>query len=83
MFGTKRSEQMAPTQTAPQYRTRLEQIIDLEGRKQTWLAEQAGVSRAQMSNIVRGLVIEDEAIRLAIADALGRTVADVFGAVQS
>ncbi len=68
---------MAPTQSKPRYRTRLDEIMATEGRKQTWLARQVGCSRAQISLIVGGYHADD-ATRRAIAEALGRTVDDVF-----
>lgn len=77
------------TSTARAFRTRLEQIIETEGRKQRWLVDQVNaqlgdgtVNRSSISNIVGGLHADD-AIRAAIASALGREIDDVFGEVQS
>lgn len=64
------------TPTAPL--TRLQEILLEEGRRQKWLAERTGISEAQLSAYVRGLHVPDDR-REAIAEALGRTVADVFG----
>ena len=60
------------------YKSRLDQILDLEGRKQTWLAIKIGVSRQLISDFVNGKHMpEDRAA--AIAEALGREVDDVVG----
>lgn len=66
---------------SPAYRTRLEQILEVEGRKQTWLAEQVGVTRSAISQIVGGYHASD-ATREAIAEALGRKIEDVFGEIR-
>jgi len=70
---------MSTTTSHP--RTRLAEILELEGRKQTWLADQLGVRRATISAYVNGLHVPQDR-REAIAEALGRTVRDVFGPVQ-
>jgi hypothetical protein len=62
--------------------TPLKRILREDGRKQNWLAEQTGVSPAQLSRIVNGLQC-DEATRQAIADALGRSVSEVFAVVTA
>lgn len=62
--------------------TRLGQILEEEGRKQTWLAERAGVTSAAISLYVNGLHCPDDKREL-IAEALGRTVADVFPAPET
>jgi hypothetical protein len=67
---------MSPTTSLP--RTRLQEILDAEGRKQTWLAAQIGVTRAVISSYANGLHVPDDK-RPLIAKALGRTVKDVFG----
>lgn len=61
--------------TAP---TRLAEILLEEGRKQTWLAERTGIDPGTLSRYVNGLHVPKDR-RKAIAEALGRTVEDVFG----
>lgn len=58
--------------------TRLAEILALEGRKQSWLAEQAGVHPSDLNRIVNGRMNATEVERSRIAAALGRQVADVF-----
>lgn len=57
--------------------TPLKRILTEDGRRQNWLAEQAGISEARLSRIVNGLQC-DEGTRQSIADALGRKVCEVF-----
>jgi transcriptional regulator with XRE-family HTH domain len=57
--------------------TRLKEILDEEGRKQTWLAEKTGLSAGAINNYAHGLHCPDDKKQL-IADVLGRDVADVF-----
>lgn len=52
--------------------TALGRILEEEGRKQTWLAEQVGTSRQRIHLLVHGLHPSDDEAQ-AIADALGRT----------
>ena len=65
------------TVCAMQSITPLKRILLAEGRKQSWLADRAGMDRAQLSRIVNGLHC-DEATRERIAVALDRPVADLF-----
>ena len=58
--------------------TRLKQILEGEGRKQTWLAEQIGVERSLVNKYVNGLIPPDD-VKARIAATLGREVDDVFG----
>jgi transcriptional regulator with XRE-family HTH domain len=70
------------TMNAPiTYVTRLGEILDKEGRSQTWLARQIGVSRSTISQYVNGLHVPDDK-RGPIAEALEREIGDVFGEVQ-
>lgn len=71
--------QLAPER--PTYVTRLGQIMDLEGRKQSWLSERTGIDTGTLSRYVNGLHVPDDR-KTAIAEALGRTVDDCFGEVQ-
>jgi hypothetical protein len=64
-------------------KTRLGEVLQEEGRRQDWLVarlRERGVKadKGQVSRWVRGLHVPEEATRAAIADALGRRVADVF-----
>lgn len=62
---------------APEFKTRLQQVLQEEGRKQRWLAEQIGVDEAMVSRYASGLHVPDDKQRL-IARALRRRVRDVF-----
>jgi transcriptional regulator with XRE-family HTH domain len=52
-----------------------------EGRRTSWLAERAGVDQVTAWRWVRGHNAPRNATRQQVADALGRTVEDVFGPV--
>ena len=58
--------------------TPLKQILESEGRKLTWLADQVGVQKSDVWRWVHGLHRPVEATQQRIADALGRHVDDVF-----
>lgn len=58
-------------------RTRLQEVIQDEGRKQAWLAERAGIDPAHLSRIVNGLH-PSQATARAIADALGRETGELW-----
>lgn len=58
-------------------RTRLQEVLRAEGRKQTWLADRADLDPGHLSRIVNGLHPTDATARK-IADALGRDVADLW-----
>jgi len=60
-------------------RTPLQGILQAEGRKQSWLAEQVGIDQAHMSRIVNGLHPTD-ATALKLAKALNRPVDELFPA---
>lgn len=62
------------------YRSRLEQILVEEGRKQSWLVEKTGIDRTRLSFVVRGAHCEEDE-RARIAETLGRNVEDVFGPI--
>jgi hypothetical protein len=62
-------------QTTP--KTRLGEILETEGRKQSWLARKVGIDTGMLSRYVNGLHCPDDKKAL-IAEALGRDVADVF-----
>lgn len=52
--------------------TPLRRVLQDQGRRQNWLAEQVGCDPSDMSNYVRGLHVPEETRRVAIAAALGR-----------
>lgn len=58
-------------------RTKFAQVMEVEGRKYVWLAEQTGITRQTLSQYANGLHCPDDKQRL-ICDALGRKRADVF-----
>ncbi len=62
---------------SPAAKTRLGEILEAEGRKQSWLAEQIGIDTGTLSRYVNGLHVPQDR-REAIAEALGRDVANVF-----
>lgn len=66
---------MDASTTAPV--TRLGEILVNEGRTAAWLARQIGISRSTIYQHVKGLHVPDDRRKL-IAEALGRSVADVF-----
>lgn len=59
--------------------TPLKRVLDQEGRRQTWLAEQISaalgkhVDSRQVFSWVHGIHVPEHATRDAIADALGQT----------
>lgn len=57
--------------------TRLGEILDSEGRKQSWLSERTGIDTGTLSRYVNGLHVPEDRQR-AIAEALGRELEDVF-----
>jgi hypothetical protein len=58
--------------------TPLRQVLDAEGRRQSWLADLVGVDRADMNRAVnRGMHLGDDKHQ-AIADALNRRVEELF-----
>lgn len=63
--------------TTKTYRTRLGEILDTEGRKQSWLSRVTGIDDSTISRYVYGLHCPDDH-REAIATALRRSVDDVF-----
>lgn len=65
---------MAQTVTA---KTRLAEILDDEGRKQSWLVERTDISRTTISLYVKGLPCPQHHRDL-IAEALGREIDDIF-----
>lgn len=62
--------------------TPLKKLMDAEGRKQSWLAAEAGVDAATMSRIVNGFIPDDDK-RAAIATALGRTTDELWPESQA
>lgn len=60
--------------------TPLGRVLHEEGRKQSWLAERLGVDQVQVWRWVRGLHDPVDETKRAIADALGRTVGELFPA---
>lgn len=62
--------------------TELKRILLSEGRSQSWLSRTTGVDRSQINRYVHGIHDPDLRIKKAIAEALGRTVEDVFPASE-
>ena len=61
--------------------TRLGRILRDEGRRQQWLADRIGVDKVTMHHYVHGRHVPDDR-KVAIAEALGRSVDDVFPSEQ-
>lgn len=57
--------------------TRLAQVMELEGRKWVWLAEQTGIDRPTLSRYGKGLHVPNDR-RALIAQALERQIDDLF-----
>lgn len=57
--------------------TRLGEILEMEGRRQAWLAKKVGTDRSTIHRFVKGLHVPDD-MRAPIAEALGREIDDVF-----
>lgn len=55
----------------------LKEVMEAEGRKQTWLAQVIGVDRSQVSKYVNGLM-PPEPTRAAIAEALNRETGELW-----
>jgi transcriptional regulator with XRE-family HTH domain len=64
--------------------TRLAQILREEGRMQSWLADRLSeklgrrIDRAQLNRWVKGIHVPEQTTKAAIAEVLGREIADVF-----
>ena len=57
--------------------TPLKRVLTEEGRKQSWLADRAGIDPTTLSRIVNGLHADD-ATREKIAAALGREIGELW-----
>lgn len=62
--------------------TPLRRVLDQEGRRYSWLAAQIGVDTAQMTRYLNGMYVPEDR-RKAIADVLGRDVAELFPEVRA
>lgn len=58
--------------------TPLKRVLHEEGRRQDWLASQVGVRPEQVWRWVHGLHEPADDTKQAIAEALGRTVEELF-----
>jgi DNA-binding XRE family transcriptional regulator len=63
-------------------KNKLKIIIDGRGIKQTWLAQQAGVTKTTMGNIVNNRFNTSLEVAIRIARALNMTVEDIFDIVE-
>lgn len=61
-------------------RTPLQAVLREEGRRQSWLAERVGVHESEISRIVNRGLIPSDAVKQSIADALGKSVDELFPA---
>ena len=59
--------------------TRLGEVLEAEGRKQSWLSEQTGIDPATLNRMVRGYVADAEK-QERVAKALGRKRKDLWPA---
>jgi ribosome-binding protein aMBF1 (putative translation factor) len=60
--------------------TVLKRIMDAEGRRQSWLAAKVGQNQSEISKIVKRGLVPDLEVQVAIADALGRKVEELWPA---
>lgn len=58
--------------------TPLRQVLNEQGRKQNWLADQVGCHPSEISDYCRGVHVPAEATRLRIAEVLDRNVDDLW-----
>ena len=59
-------------------KNRLKEILDERGIKQTWLAEQVGVTRQTMSNLIKNRYTTSMEIAFKISKVLGVDLIDIF-----
>lgn len=64
--------------TPARQRTKLAEVLDAEGRRQTWLADLCGVSRRTVWTWVHGIHEPDHGNRAKIALALGKSTDDLW-----
>lgn len=58
--------------------TPLRQVLEVDGRRQTWLAERLGVDPRQVWGWVHGLHIPSLETRVRIAELVGREVHELW-----
>jgi lambda repressor-like predicted transcriptional regulator len=59
-------------------RTPFREVLEADGRRQDWLAARVGASPAEMSRWVNGLHEPIDPTKAAIAEALGRSVEELW-----
>jgi len=59
-------------------KNRLKEILDERGIKQTWLAEQVGITKQTMSNLIKNRFTTSMDIAFRIAKVLNMEITDIF-----
>ena len=59
-------------------KNRLKEILDERGIKQTWLAEQVGITKQTMSNLIKNRFTTSMDIAFRIAKVLNMEIIDIF-----
>ena len=59
-------------------KNRLKEILDERGIKQNWLAEQVGITKQTMSNLIKNRFTTSMDIAFKIAKVLNMEITDIF-----
>ena len=59
-------------------KNRLKEILDERGIKQNWLAEQVGITKQTMSNLIKNRYTTSMDIAFKIAKVLSMEITDIF-----
>jgi len=59
-------------------KNRLKEILDERGIKQTWLADQVGITKQTMSNLIKNRFTTSMDIAFRIAKVLNMEIIDIF-----
>lgn len=59
-------------------KNRLKEILDERGIKQSWLAEQVGITRQTMSNLIKNRYTTSMEIAFKISKILNMEIIDIF-----
>jgi len=59
-------------------KNRLKEILDERGIKQTWLADQVGITKQTMSNLIKNRFTTSMDIAFKIAKVLNMEITDIF-----
>jgi len=59
-------------------KNRLKEILDERGIKQTWLADQVGITKQTMSNLIKNRFTTSMDIAFRISKVLNMEITDIF-----